>query len=128
MQQINVEKIMDQIKSEIKEKGYTEDMFSFQDIPLDDTDYVEEMKGTAFIDWHQPVSKGIKGFLKKVIQKCIAFSVAPIAEGQTRFNSTAISAIEELYLLIEEQRKEIDKQRKMILNLKGQLQQQKVEI
>lgn len=36
MSELNVEKIMEEIREEIKEKGYTNDMLSFSDMIVDE--------------------------------------------------------------------------------------------
>lgn len=120
MQQINVQEIMEQIKAEIKEKGYTEDMLSFHDIPLANIKLAEQMREAAYIAWRRPVPGGVKGFVKRIIRKCIGFVVAPITEDQTDFNYLTAAMAEELYTIIEEQQKELCEQRKLILQLKNQ--------
>ena len=86
MRQVNVEEIMEEIKDEIKEKGYTDDMLSFSDIPLANVDLAGQMKDAAFIAWRRPVSQGVKGIIKRIIRKCVGFVIAPVTEDQTRFN------------------------------------------
>lgn len=125
MQQINVQKIMEEIRAEIKEKGYTADMLSFEDVPLAEevekfaggenlSGTVNRMRGMAFIAWRRPVNQGIKGMIKRALYKLTGFVAAPITEDQTAFNSEAVSAFEQLYALLEEQKKEIMKQNETI--------------
>lgn len=120
MQQINVEEIMEQIREDIKKKGYTADMLSFDDIPLHnepDLDTIERMSGTFFLEWRRPVPSGIIGFIKRVIRKCVGFIIAPITDDQTKYNRDVLSAFQELFLLIENQQVELEEMNKTIKSL-----------
>lgn len=132
MQQINVEQIMEEIRAEIKEKGYTADMLSFTDVPLpaehetptDGTpaaDAVERMRRASFIAWRRPVNSGIKGMVKRVLYKLTGFIVAPVTEDQTVFNSSAVSMAEQISAVIEVQQKELAQQKETIANLQKRL-------
>lgn len=132
MQQINVEQIMEEIRAEIREKGYTADMLSFMDVPLpaehENTtdgspaaDAVEQMRRTSFIAWRRPVNSGIKGIVKRVLYKLTGFIVAPVTEDQTVFNSSAVSMAEQIWAAFEAQQKELAHQKEMIRNLQKRL-------
>lgn len=106
---IDVENIMQKIRNEIKEKGYTNDMLSFNDIEIDISDLIvnefnmydfnEEIKllnrlwnvkaNRPIIDkgtWKSKITK----FMKKVIRKSIKFYVEPIATDQAIFNAMIV--------------------------------------
>ena len=132
MQQINVQKIMEEIRAEIREKGYTADMLSFEDVPLSDEsessvgggtvpDAVNRMRGMAYIAWRRSVNQGIKGIIKRVLYKLTGFVVAPITEDQTAFNIAAVSMAEQIYAIFEEQQKEIMQQKETIELLRKQI-------
>lgn len=127
MEQINVEEIMTQIRTEIEEKGYTDDMLSFNAIPVreivpeikSDLSWQElsvQMRTCAEVVWKRPLPGGVKGIVKKVLRKLTAFFVAPIVEDQNVFNTTVVSAVENLNAVIERQEGELDR-------LKQKLQQ-----
>ena len=103
---INIEQIMADIKNEIREKGLTPDMLSFEDIPYKKTaqggspaealDYVtahyyvqpnKEFKGNR-----------LKTFFKRAVRRIMRFYVEPIVMEQNDFNAntaTIIKAISE---------------------------------
>lgn len=121
MQQINVE----QIRAEIKEKGYTADMLGFEDVPFPKrnmadrdfaTDGVRQMRKLASVSWRHPVNRGIKGILKKILYKLAGFIVAPMAEDQTAFNRAAADAVEQLAGAVFRQQKEIDRLKRKMEN------------
>lgn len=120
MEQINIEEIMEQIREEIKEKGYTADMLSFEDLPMHeecDVDILEQMRSTFYLEWRRPLPSGIKGIIKRIICKCIGFVVAPITEDQTMYNRELLSLIEQQNLLMDKQQKEMKDLEKIIKNL-----------
>ncbi|MSS64499.1 hypothetical protein [Velocimicrobium porci] len=132
MQKINVQKIMEEIREEIKEKGYTEDMLSFHEIPVRTdqildaipaenktifTSTINQVRNASYIPWYRPVPNGIKGFIKKVIRKCVGFVVAPITDDQNIYNSLNITLVEQLCNRVEEQQEQILKLEKCIADL-----------
>lgn len=133
MQEIDVEKIMEEIRAEIKEKGYTEEILKFDDVtlyePIGDRDdlkndfstAIAQLRNVAFIPWHRPVPIGIKGLIKKVIRKCTGFIIAPITEDQTNYNQTVINVFEKMEAFIQIQNAEIEKQEKIIEMLRKRL-------
>ncbi len=96
---VNIEEIMSDIKAEIKEKGYTSDMLSFEDvantaiIPIGNFDSFtpDEFNGiVSYLDANSTVAVNIppKGnfiviFIKKVIRKLI---IRPVARQQSEYN------------------------------------------
>ncbi len=96
---VNIEQIMDEIRTEIKEKGYTADMLSFDDvsklaiIPIGDSENYDpdEFNGiVSYLDANSTVAVNIppKGnfiviFIKKVIRK---FITRPLARQQSEYN------------------------------------------
>ena len=117
MQQINVEKIMEEIRAEIMEKGYTADMLSFTEVPLpaeheNTTDAVERMRRSSFIAWRHPVNSGIKGMVKRVLYKLTGFIIAPVTEDQMVFNNSAVSMAEQTYAVLEIQKKNLYSKKK----------------
>lgn len=104
---INIEKIMDDIRAEIKEKGYTADMLSFSDVTgavhtsSDGSFNIEEYNGV--VSYLQaahvvPVSKPISGnpiivFIKKLIRKFTRVTIRPVVEHQSEYNASSARAL-----------------------------------
>ena len=87
-QSIDVSEIMEQIRTEIKEKGYSSDMLSFADVPNDadsdtsgerfDADMlranVQYISTHHRVDPYRPLAGNpIAVFFKKVIRKLVSF-------------------------------------------------------
>lgn len=121
MEELNVEKIMGEIRSEIAEKGYTNDMLSFSDITADELGVnVENFERVKFneelfnlnmlwnIEYNRQIEPrpGIKGkcitFFKKLIRKCIRFYLSSIVCEQNTFNATSVRLFNMLNLYMEE--------------------------
>lgn len=109
MQEINIEEIMQQIRAEIKEKGYTNDMLSFNDIVADSVEMNVDKFDKVLLNeeiyslnsfWnvqteHALVSAGglktkLSVFIKKVIRKLIRFYIIPIVSEQNTFNANVV--------------------------------------
>lgn len=124
MSELYVEKIMEEIREEIKAKGYTNDVLSFSDIIIEDTEiYGEKFDKIIFNEELAVINRiwninpdreiqckpGIKGrcvgFIKKVIRKCIRFYLSPIVREQDSFNATAVRLINMVNLYMEENTK-----------------------
>lgn len=124
MVDINIEKIMEEIRNEIKDKGYTNDMLSFNDVQVDSTDVnVNKFDKVVFNEelytlntlWNIQLyhnlgdAKGIKSkiivFIKRVIRKCVKFYIEPIINEQSTFNATAVRTFNLLNCYITEQTK-----------------------
>ena len=105
--EVNIEKIMDDIRAEIKEKGYTSDMLSFKDVTgkgashgemLSDTelaDTLDTANSLAVVPFDRPITGNpIAVFIKKLIRKLIRFYIRPIVEQQNEFNAQLLIATE----------------------------------
>lgn len=121
MGELNVEKIMEEIRSEIKEKGYTNDMLSFSDIKPDDPGIdAERFEKRQFDEelfhintlWNVNPNReiikkpGLKGkcvtLFKKLIRKCIRFYLADIVQEQVNFNAVSVRLFNMVNLYMEE--------------------------
>lgn len=127
MSELNVERIMEEIRSEIKEKGYTKDMLDFDDVIVADEEVaVEKFERTRFNEelsnlntlWNvnpvRPIEKrtGIKGrcicLYRKIVRRCIRSYLSPIVWEQDTFNATTVRLMNMLNLYMEENRKLIE--------------------
>lgn len=124
MENINIEKIMQEIREEITEKGYTNDMLSFNDIILDSSDLsVSKFDKVRFNEdlyslnhfWdvkaYRPIvdngslkSKVIT-FIRKVIRKSVKFYVEPITAEQNAFNAVTVRLFNMMECYISENKK-----------------------
>ncbi|MBR2459837.1 MAG: hypothetical protein IKB34_01210 [Clostridia bacterium] len=104
--ELNIEAIMDDIRAEIKEKGYTADMLSFSDVMGISTDGSEEYNSKEFeatlntaneiciVPFDPPMSGNpIALFIKKVIRKLIRFYIRPTVEQQNDFNAQTVRCL-----------------------------------
>lgn len=103
--EINIENIMSDIKAEIKEKGYTADMLSFEDvtkmsvISVDGFDQGAFSSVVAYMNssYALPLSKPISGnpikrFIKKILSKLARFMLRPVVEHQSEYNCYSAKA------------------------------------
>lgn len=126
---IDVEKIMESIRAEIKEKGYTPDMLSFNDVKKVEGEYetfnyqelrfqVTEMNHHCVIPWYRDLyGNKIKQLFKKIIRKLISFIIAPMSEEQTRYNVETVRAMNQMVAYIEQQNEKIELYEKQIQTL-----------
>ena len=103
-EQINIEDIMQEIRAEIRAKGYADNEIPFSDIaclvggtevPFDLKDYLDDismMDESRTVLAYRDISSTRKGvgklitFVKKVIRKMVCFYVEPLVDDQNRFN------------------------------------------
>lgn len=119
MQEINVENIMQEIRDDIKRKGYTPDMLSFQDvdIPINEgygynydelKSLVHQMDKQCIVAWYRELpGNPIVVFIKKVIRVLVAFIIIPISNEQNSFNGSTTRVIHQLMGYIDEQNEKI---------------------
>lgn len=115
IQTVDVEKIMEEIRQNIKERGYTEEMLSFSEaasdaeiqngIPADDViyneaelnQYLQISRASHNIPYYEPmVGNKVKVFVKRVLRKLMAFQMQPIRERQNQFNYNIIQSVREM--------------------------------
>lgn len=115
--EINIEDVMNEIRAEIKEKGYTADMLSFEDVvkasPVSvntDRSAIDDLHGAIVYlntSYTVPESIPVKGnaivrFVKKVIRKLCRFYVKPIVMTQNEFNALCVRAFNDVNAYIDE--------------------------
>lgn len=113
---VNIEKIMQEIRDEIKEKGYTYDMLSFNEVdaPLCIDNKTASIEGTekslVYMDnassvlAYRPLAGSKLAILvKKVIRKLTKFYVEPIVESQNEFNKATVESVSSVFHLIKQQ-------------------------
>ena len=138
MKEINVEEIMEIIRQDIKNKGYTADMLSFKDVntPIDSAGQfsLEEFRctiGAISASRYVPgrtndnIGNGVKGLIKKVIRKLVWFIIAPISDGQNIYNEQVATALLQLQNYIEEQNRQMKEYKEKIDLLQERLDSMK---
>lgn len=124
MESINIEKIMEEIRAEIKEKGWANEILSFNDINVDKNnlsainfnsydfkDDVEminqawDVQAYRILRGNRGIISKISVLLKKVIRKLTKFYVEPIVEDQSDFNALTVKLFNLLSCYIDEQQK-----------------------
>ena len=114
---INVENIMEEIRKEIKEKGYSPDMLSFKDVNAsyevernfnkkEFTNTVGQVEMTKYVPWkHENLGSNAKGTAKKVVQKLVGPIIAPMSDGQNVYNQQVAEAFSQLLGYVSRQEK-----------------------
>jgi len=113
---IDIELIMQEIKADIKEKGYTNDLLSFNDIVVDtSTMNVSKFDKISFNEeiytvnhtWNVQAYRVINGskialFFKKVMRKMVYFFVEPIVLEQDGFNASIVRLMNQMNCYVDE--------------------------
>lgn len=129
--EINIESIMQEIKADIRAKGYTNDLLSFDDVVVDtgsthvvkfDKVKFNEELFTINHEWEVQAYRPLQGnkitvFFKKVIRKLVYFFVEPIVLAQDGFNAALVRMMNEMNCYIDEQEQEIEGLKKQIEQL-----------
>lgn len=117
---VDIDKIMSEIRQKIKDEGLTSSMLSFEEIPLDkpsselDIDYnpyILKQSAELLCSQNQLTpNKPIEGnpivrLIKKVIRKLTQFYVVPIVLEQNTLNFHYANAVSQLYCFARETEK-----------------------
>jgi len=135
---INVEEIMNEIRRDIKEKGYTNDDVSFADVPLSEiytppahsfllVHNIKALQMSHNVYAYRPLkSNRVIGalivFVKKVIRKMIKFYIEPIVSDQNGINRLVATCIQDYYLEMEAMNKRIQQLEETIKKLENKEQ------
>lgn len=132
--EINIESIMTEIRDDIRKKGYTNDLLSFDDVIVDtgsiNVTKFEKVKFNEEIftinhEWDVQAYRPLHGnkvavFFKKVIRKLVYFFVEPIVLAQNGFNASLVRMMNEMNCYIEERDQEIAELKEEVAKLKGE--------
>ena len=102
MQTIDVEKIMEEIRQEIRDKGYKEEDLDFSDIAITatksvspgyDPDELERQAAYLNANSRNPIyfpltGNPVKVFIQKVIRRFFLFVIFPAFQFQNKFNTS----------------------------------------
>lgn len=126
MQEINVEEIMKEIREDIKNKGYTADMLSFNDVAVPNEEgytynydelcrLVYQVNQCCSVSWARELpGNPIVVFIKKVIRLLVTFLIAPMSDEQNAFNGNTTRVINQLMGYIDAQNNKIESMEKNI--------------
>ena len=98
---INIEEIMADIKREIKEKGLTDDMLSFDEVPYRKSqagstpqEALEYIRSNYYIQPYKELDGSpLKVMPKKIIRKMTKFYVEPVVMEQDDFNANVATVL-----------------------------------
>lgn len=140
MESINVEKIMQEIREDIKNKGYTSDMLSFKDIQTRDMIFDQYNENTyaailhdlgvlAYVPWYRDLSQNaIKRIVQKTIRKFCSFFVAPIADQQSDFNQRTAKGFGQIAGYMEQSGNQLEACKKTIELLEEKIEKLETEV
>lgn len=129
MTEINVEKIMEEIREDIKRKGYKESDLSFNDIPIKDSGELlvgqfnaSELERTLHnanvgvrVDFYKPIEgNALKKAIKKLVRKIMKPVLYHLCESQERYNANVAQTLNQLYLYIQKQEAHINDLERLI--------------
>ncbi len=135
---MNTEEIMAQIRQDIREKGLSSDMLSFEDIPyrkpagsesagrVGSEEYGRKLlwlKAHSYIQpYKQLCGNAVSVFAKKVIRKMAKFYIEPVVFEQNDFNANVVSVIDSLSEANKRLEERIDALEKENAELRGKLE------
>ena len=132
---IDIESIMDEIRAEIKRKGYKEKEVRFEDINISYADdlNVDDLYKTQLlllniqksVNTNKPLYADSRAgkleiFFKKAFRKCARFYVEPLVSGQNEYNETNAMLLCQLYAAlkrVEELETKVDRLENMVEQL-----------
>ncbi len=114
--EINIEAVMDEIRAEIKEKGYKSDMLSFKEVvnvspaSVEAESPIEDLHGAIvylndsyYVVESIPVTGNVfVRFIKRILRKLLRFYVKPIVMSQNDFNALCVRAFNDINGYIDE--------------------------
>lgn len=135
--EINIESIMQEIRAEIKQKGYTNDLLSFNDIVIDtstlnaskfDKIMFNEEIYTINHTWNVQAYRTLSGsrislFFKKVIRKMVYFFVEPIVLEQDGFNASMVRLMNQMNCYVDETKQHNEVLKKQVQELSEKIKQ-----
>ncbi len=135
MSGINIEDIMDEIREEIRQKGYTDDMPSFEEIEnreesgyqYSEEEYLallHEINVNNNIVWYRELEGGfLPRLLKKVVRKLTSFLGVPVVVDQSTFNASVTREFNQLAGYMDEQKDELNRCRQEIALLTDKVEE-----
>lgn len=142
IQSVDVEAIMAEIREKIKERGYTQEMLSFDEAVADAdiqngvsgenmiysegelNQFIHFARASHNIPYYEPIpGNKLKVFIKRVIRKIMAFQMLPLRERQNHFNYYTIQCIRLLDARIGELEDVLTQKEELIEELEMHIQE-----
>ncbi len=131
MREINIEKIMEEIRAEIKDK-YGDEAISFASVKKEEfSESVFDLEGFRQVlhqanmsyemNYYFPLPGGIKGFVKRTVRKFGAFLGLPLTQAQTDYNARTVRMFNELNNYIDYQDAKTKELERLIENLEEKI-------
>ena len=129
---VDVNKIINDIDEEIREKGYTDAQLMSSNPELvkpntEDYDYyffskkekelLDEEGRMTEVHFYKDTPSTIGGFFQRLVRRIVRPLILPMAEEQTAFNERSVEMKEMLFRIIREQQKEIDALKQQVKEL-----------
>lgn len=130
---VDVEKIMQEIREEIKEKGLDKEILSFESGRPKQSDYmydcfdmdflldsIDKVNRTCLLQPNKPIiGNPISVLVKKTIRKLTRFYIAPIVCDQSEFNVYMTRAVNSFRYYIEENIKDKETISELVLRVEA---------
>lgn len=129
---INIEKIIEEIRTKIKEEGYEDDAEVFETLKKDmfvppvytKDAFIEELQmvnESAFVNFDIEIrTVWWKKNIKKLIKKAISFQLKPIVDSQNLYNMNVVNVMNLMYSYILESERKKKRLEKIINQLADQ--------
>lgn len=140
MNEINVEKIMEDIQKEIKEQGYDTSMPAFEEaevnrftVPVWDMDELESelqsVNENSYVDPSREItSTGMKKLIKKAVRKVVNIYTRPLVDDQNLYNKNIQHSLNQIYSYIQENERYKKRMNRMIQQLQEENENNKKRI
>ena len=131
MKKIDVEQIMNEIRSDIEKRGYKDDDIDFQNITgnvkTDFSSYelAHALNGAADlhkIEYYRMIPKGgLKSFIQRSIRKVVKFMMIPMVDQQNQYNYQMVVCMRQMEAFIEEYKMQIEQKEQQIESLEEKI-------
>lgn len=141
MKEINIEKIMEEIREDIAKRGYKDEDIDFENITgnvkavlgvkTDFSEYelnhaVEGAAGVHKIEYYRMIPKGgLKSFIQRSIRKMVRFMMIPMVDQQNQFNYQMIVCMRQMEAFVKECNDRAEQKDQIIDGLEEQIFQLK---
>ena len=137
MKKIDIEKIMEEIREDIKQRGYKDDDIDFENITGNvkailgvKTDFSSYELGHAVngaanlhkIEYYRMIPQGgIKSFIQRSIRRAVKFMMVPMVDQQNQYNYQMVVCMRQMEAFIEEYRMQIEQKNQQIEGLEEKI-------
>ncbi len=139
MKQIDVEKIMEEIRADIQKRGYMAENVDFENIAGNakailgiKTDFsaqqlenaINSAAGNHYIEYYRMIPKGgFKSFIQRSIRKMVKFMMIPMVDQQNQFNYQTVMSLKQTEAFIKDCNMQLEQKDKIIEELEIKISQ-----